>query len=88
MTTEKKYGKKWRLLTHDGGKRVELENQGTFDELVVDDWLHIEQMDESVWWLRVADARLMVTIDSEGRATLDVERGYYAAPRGATRTRE
>ena len=90
MTNEKKreYGKNWRLLAHRDGARIEVENQGSFDELVVDDWLHVEQMDDAAWWLRVGDARLMVTLAADGEPTIDVERGFYAAPKGATRTRE
>jgi hypothetical protein len=80
------HGKKWRLLAHQVDTTVEVENEGTFDELVVDDWLHVEQMDETVWWLRVGDARLLVTLDREGPPSVDVERGFYAAPKGSTQT--
>jgi hypothetical protein len=83
MTTENKpeHGIRWRLLSHLDGASVETENQGTFDELVVDDWLHIEQMDTNVWWLRVGDARLMVTLATDGRPSVDVERGTYVSVR-------
>lgn len=84
MTTEKRreYGRTWRLLAHLEGASIQVENQGTFDELVVDDWLHIEQMDDSVWWLRVGDARLMVTLAVDGQPSVRVERGFYGAPKG------
>lgn len=37
--------------------------EGTvFDELVIDDWLHLEQMDDRYWWLRVGDYVLWITI--------------------------
>lgn len=32
-------GRTWRILAHREGENVEFENQDTFDELVVDDWL-------------------------------------------------
>ncbi len=37
----------------DGSNAVEIENKGVFDELVLDDWFHIEHMEERQWWLRV-----------------------------------
>ncbi len=91
MTNEQKHvhGKIWRVLAHLEDGPFEVENQGTFDELVVDDWLHVEQMDDAVWWLRVGDARLTVTLLANARQpTLEVERGVYAPPQGATTTRE
>ena len=30
-------GKRWRILAHREGETIGLENQGAFDELVVDD---------------------------------------------------
>jgi hypothetical protein len=82
------HGNVWRLLAHREGVSVELENQGSFDELVVDDWLHVEQLDDMVWWLRVGDARLIVTLHLGDAPTVDVERGFYSIPNGETSTRE
>jgi len=59
---------------------IAYENDGTFDELVVDDWLHIEQMDASVWWMRVGDVRLLVTLNSEGQRSVDVLPGAPSTP--------
>jgi hypothetical protein len=47
-------------LAHVKERPVELENQGVIDELVIDDWLHLEQMSERQWWLRIGDARVFV----------------------------
>lgn len=71
-------GATWRLLTKntDGQTALALENDGVFDELVVDDWLHVEQMNERSWWLRVGDARINVEIRQD-RAQVSVERGVY-----------
>jgi hypothetical protein len=44
-----RHGTAWRALAHWDGARVEIEN-----EFVADDWLHIEQMDDNVWWLESA----------------------------------
>jgi hypothetical protein len=90
MSDEKvrRFGESWRLLAHREGGPMELQNQGAFDELILDDWLHIEQMEENVWWIRVGDARLTITLHDGDPPTLDVERGFYAHPRGATTLRE
>jgi hypothetical protein len=77
-------GTQWRLLTHDDVKTTEIKNKGIFDELVVDDWLHIEQMDDNIWWLRVGDVRIVATVSSQGQVTVDVERGAYSNIDGKT----
>jgi hypothetical protein len=79
-------GRRWRILARREGEKIELENQGAFDELVVDDWLHVEQMDDNVWWLRVGDVRLFVTVSETEPPTVDVERGFYASIKGVTQT--
>jgi hypothetical protein len=79
-------GRQWRVLAHREDGKVELENQGKFDELAVDDWLHIEQMDDRGWWLRVGDVRLFVTTPETEPPTVDVERGCYGPAKGATRS--
>ena len=81
-------GSEWRVLAHDGDREVQLANQGTFDELVVDHWLHVEQIDERTWWARVGDARLMIRVDDVGDVTVDIERGFYGVVRGGTRAHE
>jgi hypothetical protein len=78
-------GGRWRILAHAGDKKVELENEGILDEVVLDDWLHLEQMDERQWWMRVGDARVWINIDDHGRARVDVERGCYEEVRGETK---
>ena len=79
-------GTRWRILAHREDEKIELENQGTFDELVVDDWLHVEQMDDNVWWLRVGDVRVRVTVSDTEPPTVDIERGAYASIKGVTQT--
>ncbi len=68
----------WRILTHDRGtteRAVTIENAGEFDEVVLGDWLHVEQMSTTHYWMRLGDADINVTIDRRtGRAkriTLD-----------------
>ena len=51
-------GSTWRFLAWTkSGDPIERQSKGgeTFDELVVDDWLHIEQMDRDTWWMRIGD---------------------------------
>ncbi|RKH04584.1 hypothetical protein D7X32_10570 [Corallococcus carmarthensis] len=63
---------------------MDVKNEGVFDELVVDHWLHIEQFGEREWWMRVGDARILVLVQSSGDVRVDVERGFYAPNLGTT----
>jgi hypothetical protein len=38
-----------------------------FDELVCGRWLHVEQMDSSVWWMQVGGVTINVRVDRDGR---------------------
>lgn len=79
-------GRRWRLrAVRDGGRSIELQNQGIFDELAVDDWLHIEQMDDKVYWLQVGDVCMWVTVVAGEKPIVDVQRGAYGEVRGDTR---
>jgi hypothetical protein len=78
-------GTRWRILAHQGGNSVELENQGVFDELVLDEWLHLENMDIDEWSLRVGDARIWVSRDENGKVQVDIERGCYGPIQGSTK---
>ena len=70
-------GTRWRLLAKESAGDLQVENRGVFDELVVDDWLHLEQMDDTSWWMRLADARIMIRVQPDGRAKLEIERDAY-----------
>lgn len=41
-----------------------------FDELVIDDWFHIEQMDKRFWWMAIGDLNINVHVRSDGTRTL------------------
>jgi hypothetical protein len=58
MEKERRPGSRWRVLARDGERQISAQNEGIFDELVVDDWLHLEQMDDTRWWMRLADVRI------------------------------
>ena len=97
-------GKHWRILAHGKKGKIilyskasaKLSNKHTindfhtiFDELVIDDWFHIEQMKKNEWWARIGDAYLWITIkdnDSDNRAIVDIMRGAYGGTRGTTET--
>lgn len=79
-------GSEWHVQSRDGDRVIALGNEGVFDELVVDHWLHLEQLDERTWWMRVGDARLQVSIAKDGAVTLDVQRGFYEEVLGRTET--
>lgn len=72
------------MLAYRGTEQVDLEGEGVFDELVVGEWLHLEQMDHDLWWLRVGDARILVTVAAGEEPIVDVQRGFYAAQRGTS----
>lgn len=63
-------GSRWRVLAwaKKGERRIEVEDKGVFDELVVDDWLHIEQMDKRRWWMNVGGVTLWITVNNDGNA--------------------
>ncbi len=70
-------GHSWRLLAHLESGDLSIENQGIFDELVLEQWFHLERMQERLWWLRVGDARLFVELREDGSVVLKMERGFY-----------
>lgn len=76
-------GTHWRLLAHEDGEPLEITNRGLFDELVVDGWLHIENLDPRRWWMRLGDADIIVEIGVDG-VRVDVERGAHAEINGTT----
>lgn len=58
-----------------------------FDELTVGSWLHVEQMDGSVWWMNIGGVTVHVTADRDGRPKLVWVCGPqdYDAPREGCR---
>lgn len=62
-----------------------------FDELVVADWLHIEQMGDRSWWMRIGDGgsgnpgagvTLWIEIDPRGPVTVRLDSGSPVRPGG------
>ena len=68
-------GETWRFLALVDDDELALDSRdhpgAVFDELVVDDWLHIESMDRDTWWMRIGDD-LVVWVNNG--AVVSVER--------------
>ena len=77
-------GADWRVLAHKNSEKVEVENVGVLDEVAVGHWFHLEEMSERVWWARLGDARLVITIEVSGSVKVDIARGVYEAVDGET----
>ena len=72
-----KPGRDWLLQYYKPDTSVKIESQGDFDELILDDWLHLERMSERVWWLRVGDARILVEVTEQGETIVEIQRDCY-----------
>lgn len=81
---ENQPGSCWSLQAVRSHSTFNVGNEGVFDELVVDDWLHIEQMDECCWWMRIGDADLTVHIEDDGRPRVNIQRGVHGIRYGTT----
>ncbi|AFE06388.1 hypothetical protein COCOR_05469 [Corallococcus coralloides DSM 2259] len=78
----------WRLFVQTDSGPVHLENQGALKELVVENWLHVEQVGDGAWWMRVGDMRIRVQAPRNGSPEVDVERGFYDLVQGETKVVE
>jgi hypothetical protein len=81
MSRPKKHrpGTSWRTLAHheadDGMRHTTIETASSdhpdrtvFDELVIDRWLHLEQMDVDTWWMRLGPLDISVQVGRNGEA--------------------
>ncbi len=78
-----KPGYRWRWLAWNrktGEKHTQSFDQKDdvcFDELVIDDWFHLEQMNERHWWLglgRGGDTlHIRIQIPAKGQITVGIE---------------
>jgi hypothetical protein len=65
-------GSRWRFVTvYDAGK-AESSSDGTsvLDEVVLDDWLHLEQLDARKWFLSVGERRMWITVRRDGSVSI------------------
>lgn len=67
---KKPIGSRWRILAQDDKEchKVDLrtEHGPVFDELVIDDWLHLEQMSDRCWYLNIGGVRLDIFVGTKG----------------------
>lgn len=63
-------GYRWRTLAHERGRPIEQRNRGQFDELVIDQWFHLEQMDRDRYWMQVAGVHLGVRLRRSGEVDI------------------
>jgi hypothetical protein len=73
MTRAKaKPGASWRVSSRHprhgfGGGASSIDHPGSIiDEVVIDGWLHLEQMDTRRWWMRVGDLHINVHLRTDG----------------------
>jgi hypothetical protein len=72
-------GSQWRVLLHtltdegECGSPIDIRSsQGSqpteFDEVVIDEWLHLEQLDSRMWSLRLGPLLITTTVGERGQA--------------------
>src|SRR5688572_5639129 len=72
--TDRTAGSPWRILVHDGDRQPHDTSSdklpGTeFDELVIGQWIHLEQMDTGVWWMNIGGVTVWVHASEDGKPT-------------------
>ena len=69
-------GYSWRILAKSTREksRVDLHGDGHsyFDELVIDNWLHLEQMDDDNWWLGIGPISIRIRPDMKDRKNCQI----------------
>lgn len=48
-----------------------LDFPSVFDELVIDDWFHLEQLDPNTWFIGIGENKAQIVIDQDGKPTLE-----------------
>lgn len=68
----KRPGSRWRIDAYGpGDEAFRAENQGTFNEVVVDHWLHVEQMENRLWIVRIGQRGFSVYVNADGSVELN-----------------
>jgi hypothetical protein len=87
QTMSRRQGLKWRVsydAKDSSHTRINVQDSGDFDELVLDEWLHLERMNAREWWMRLGDVYVWVTVGRDGKAKVNVRRGEYHEANGYT----
>lgn len=69
-------GSQWALIAWSEDARVDIDHGqhpgAIFDELIIDRWLHLEQMDDAEWWMCIrtdkGDLHINVHVGETGTA--------------------
>ena len=61
-----------------------LDHRTVLDEVVIGDWLHMEQMGDRGWWLQIGDAYVYVHLPARGLPEVTIRRGEYGPVCGET----
>jgi hypothetical protein len=72
-------GTRWRMRCYDGESAVEMKDHGILDEVVVDDWFHLEQMDYQEWHLGLGNISIWIRIDKDGKPNIEIQ-GWQPIP--------
>ena len=72
------------LKDYESSARRVLDKTCEFDELVLDDWLHLEQMNERAYWMRLGDAYVWIQLPAKGDPIVSIRRGEYGPVSGET----
>lgn len=68
-------GTSWRILAqpvdNTEGRDIDIRSTDQprstiLDEVVLDEWFHLEQMDDRSWWMRIGPYAVNVTVDKNG----------------------
>ena len=85
----KDYPRSDRVEHYGPGSLRILDYRTIFDELVLDHWLHLEQMNTRDWWMRIGPYMVNVRVGNDGEAVqvrweLDEDGGTERQRDGAT----
>ena len=66
----KRPGRSWRVLVQSSTDHWDAHSEDhpglVFDELVVDHWIHLEQMSTRIWYLGIGDHQLSIYVPRDG----------------------
>jgi hypothetical protein len=63
---------KYRIRICHGTEVEELTGPGVIDEIVIEKWLHLEQMDRNLYYLLVGNTRIMVDTKIRQKPTVTI----------------
>lgn len=79
-------GYEWRILAHRRTmdrlsypdkhevemRSIDFDHPVEFDEVVIDHWLHLEQLSDRIWYLRLGVWLMYIRIDGDGRVEVSM----------------